>query len=124
MNDPNEKRIISAINRNTSNTADRIALGHDELTLSLAAQILPFTGILKSDVTHVEFRVRKVGVPTDATYIANFTMAAGATPTTTTGQYVGNNDLYTVTNKTNVANFKIIATENLGHIMHIVYYGG
>lgn len=113
----------TALKQIASNTSDRVSLAQEELTLSNTAQGFPFTGISKGDVYSAEIRVREVGSPTDSTYIANLTLDAADTPTTTHGQYLGNGDFYEITNQANIFNFKIIATESLAHICHIIYYG-
>lgn len=108
-----------------SNTGDKVVLLQEEITLSNSAQSPAFTGIAKTDVYAIELRVRKVGSPVDSGYIALFTVAPNDTPVVASshGQYLGNGDIYEITGQANVANFKIIATESLAHICHIIYYG-
>lgn len=104
-------------------TQDKIALKHGELTLSGTAQSPSFTGIVASDVFSIEIRVRATGTPADATQIARITFVNGDTPTATHGMYLGNGDVYTVTNKTNVQNLKIISADGGAHIANFVFYG-
>lgn len=110
------KRIIGVLN-------DKVALKQEEITLTQSAQPLPFTGIKPTDVYAVEIRILASGTPTKSSNIANFTMVVSDTPTSTHGMYLGDGDYYEITNQANIQNFKIIATENLAHVCHIIYYG-
>lgn len=124
MDEQQINRLSHDLGRIDSNTRDRVVLGQNELTLSAAAQApsMP-SGVSISDVYAIEFRVKKTGAPADSTNIARFTMASGDTPTTTHGMYVGDGDYYTVTNKTNTSNFKIISADGLFHVVNLIYYG-
>ncbi len=118
-----DKVLLAALNRIVSNTGDRVALLQEELTLTTGAQALPFTGIKATDVYAVEIRVKPFGSPASSGYIATFTIVDGDTPTATHGQYLGANDIYEITNRANIQKFKIIATESLAHVAHIIYFG-
>ena len=121
MND-NVVRKIGVTNQKLS---DKVCLGTEELTLSSVAQALPFTGISKTDdVGSVIIKVKKLGVPTDATYLLRYTQAVGDTPVAATkGMWMGDGDLFEITNNTNVKALKLIATDALFCNITIEYYG-
>jgi hypothetical protein len=113
----------NALDRIAKNTSDKVVLKSTELTLSNTAQSVSFSGVNSADVIAIEIRVRKTGVPADATHIARMTTVSGDTPTTSHGMYLGDGDIYTVTGNPNCIALKLIATEALGHIANLVYYG-
>lgn len=108
------------------NTQDKISLLQNELVLSGVAQSPSFVGANlagMADVFAIEIRIKQTGVPADPTQIARITFTEGDSPTTTHGMYLGNGDLYTVTGKSNVKNFKIISADGGAHIANFVFYG-
>lgn len=117
------KNIERAIGTTNQKLSDRVCLLTENLTLSAAAQALPFTGISSADVGGVIIKVKKIGSPTDATYLLRYTQANGATPTTSVGMWMGDGDLFEINNNSNVVNFKAIATDALFCVLTIEYYG-
>ena len=118
------KQFIAETALVVENTKDRICLSTKELTLSDAAQSLSFSGLSANDVKSVCIKVKKAGSPTDDTHLVRLTQALSDTPTTTHGMWFGNGDYFEITNKTNVANLKMIAAEaGIFSILTIEYYG-
>lgn len=114
--------IIRAIKETNSKLSDRVCLATKELTLSAAAQSLSFASLSQDDVGAVAIKVKKTGSPTDTTHLVRYTQAAGDTPTTSHGMFMGDSAYFEVTNKTNVANLKVISADGLFHILSIEYY--
>lgn len=118
------KNIERAIGITNQKLSDRVCLLTENLTLSAAAQALPFTGISSADVGGVIIKVKKIGTPTDATYLLRYTQALGETPVAATkGMWMGDGDLFEINNNENVVNFKAIATDALFCTLTIEYYG-
>jgi len=125
MDGQQEKMLVDAINRVGSTLRDKICLGTEDLVLSATAQPLPFTGITATtDVGGVLIKVRKIGSPTDATYLLRYTQKEGDVPVAATkGMWMGDGDLFEINNNTNVLNLKLIATDALFCTITIEYYG-
>ncbi len=115
--------FLAATNRLTATLTDKVCLGVEELVLSAAAQSLPFTGIVAARVGGVIIKVRKIGSPTDSTYLLRYTQAVGETPVAATkGMWMGDGDLFEINNPTNVTALKLIATDALFCTLTIEYY--
>lgn len=116
--------IIGAIQNGNSKLSDKVCLLTEELVLSAAAQSLPFTGIDSTDVGGVIIKVKKIGSPTDSTYLLRYTQTVGDTPVAATkGMWMGDGDLFEINNNTNVLALKLIATDALFCTITIEYYG-
>ncbi len=117
------KENVIALGVTNSKLSDKVCLGCEELTLSAAAQSLPFTGINSADVGSVIIKVRKIGSPTDSTYLLRYTQTENITPTAILGMWMGDGDLFEISNNTNVVALKLIATDALFCKISIEYYG-
>jgi len=116
-------QIIGALNNTNSKLADKICLGTEDFDLTAAAQSLPFTGINSADVGGVIIKVKKIGSPTDSTYLLRYTQTTGVTPVAATkGMWFGDGDVFEVSNNTNVLALKLIATDALFCTLTIEYY--
>lgn len=123
MNASEAKQMIGAMQSANSKLADKICLKTEDLTLTGSALALPFTGINSLDVGGVIIKVRKIGAPTDATYLLRYTQESGAVPTTSVGMWMGDGDLFEINNNTNVVALKLISTDALFCTITIEYYG-
>jgi len=128
--DKDTLEIIRAIKETNSKLSDKICLGTEDLTLTSAALPLPFTsailpsGITSADIGGVIIKVKKIGTPTDATYLLRYTQKVGDTPVAASkGMWMGDGDLFEINNNTNVVNLKLIATDALFCTITIEYYG-
>jgi hypothetical protein len=122
------KQMIAAAQAANSKLADKVCLGTEDLTLTAAALPLPFTalptGTTSTDVGGVIIKVRKIGSPTDATYLLRYTQKVGDVPVAATkGMWMGDGDLFEINNNTNVVALKLIATDALFCTITIEYYG-
>ena len=116
--------IVGAIQNGNSKLSDKVCLLTEDLTLSATAQSLPFTNINSADVGGVLIKVKKIGSPTDATYLLRYTQTTGATPVAASkGMWMGDGDLFEINNNTNVVALKLIATDTLFCTITIEYYG-
>jgi len=115
--------VTRAIGVTNAKLSDKVCLGTENLTLTAAAQSLPFTGISSADVGGVIIKVKKTSTPTDATYLLRYTQTAGVTPTTSVGMWMGDGDLFEINNNANVIAFKAIATDATFGTLTIEYYG-
>jgi len=122
MFDQDKSQIVSKLDTIQSNTNASKCIGQELFTLTASPAELPFTGVNKEDVYGIEFRVKAAGTPSDETDIARFSMAPAYALTTTTGMYIGNGDWYEVTNKHNVSDFRIMASDGGSHVVYVVYY--
>ena len=68
----------------------------------------PWCGAADSaDVGGVIIKVKKIGSPTDSTYLLRYTQTVGATPVAATkGMWMGDGDLFEINNNTNVLALK------------------
>ena len=124
MTPQQEKLIVGAIQSANSKLADKVCLLTEDLVLSAAAQSLPFTGINSADVGGVIIKVKKIGSPTDSTYLLRYTQKVGDTPIAASkGMWMGDGDLFEINNNTNVLALKLIATDALFCTITIEYYG-
>lgn len=114
--------IVRAITQTNITLSDRACLATKELVLSSTAQSLDFTNLSMPDVGAVCLKVKKTGVPADTTVLVRYTQAFGDVPTTTHGMFMGDSAYFEVTNKTNVANLKVISADGLAHVLSIEYY--
>lgn len=115
--------LLHAFNRTTSKLTDKVCLGVEDLTLTAAALPLPFTGIVAARVGSVIIKVKKIGAPVDATYLLRYTQAVGETPVAATkGMWMGDGDIFEITNETNVGALKLISTDALFCTITIEYY--
>lgn len=107
--------------------SDKVCLGTEDLTLTASALPLPFTalpsGTTSADVGGVIIKVKKIGAPTDSTYLLRYTQSVGSTPTTSVGMWMGDGDLFEINNNTNVKALKLISTDALFCTITIEYYG-
>lgn len=118
------QQIIGALQASVSKLSDKVCLGTEDLVLSATAQVLPFTGITATtDVGGVLIKCKKIGTPTDATYLLRYTQKSGDTPTTSKGMWMGDGDLFEINNNANVLNLKLIATDVTFCTITIEYYG-
>ena len=124
MTPEQSKLIVGAIQSANSKLADNVCLLTEDLVLSAAAQSLPFTGINSADVGGVIIKVKKIGSPTDSTYLLRYTQKVGDTPIAASkGMWMGDGDLFEINNNTNVLALKLIATDALFCTITIEYYG-
>ena len=124
MTPEQSKLIVGAIPSANSKLADKVCLLTEDLVLSAAAQSLPFTGINSADVGGVIIKVKKIGSPTDSTYLLRYTQKVGDTPIAASkGMWMGDGDLFEINNNTNVLALKLIATDALFCTITIEYYG-
>lgn len=124
MTPEQSKLIVGAIQSANSKLADKVCLLTEDLVLSAAAQSLPFTGINSADVGGVIIKVKKIGSPTDSTYLLRYTQKVGDTPIAASkGMWMGDGDLFEINNNTNVLALKLIATDALFCTITIEYYG-
>lgn len=115
--------LVGGIQETNRKLSDRICLATKELTLSATAQSLDFTSLAQGDVGAVAIKVRKAGSPVDTSNLVRYTQAALDTPTTSHGIFMGDAAYFEITNKTNVANLKVISADGGFHILSIEYYG-
>lgn len=124
MTPQQEKLIVGAIQSANSKLADKVCLGTEDLTLTAAALPLPFTSINSADVGGVIIKVKKIGSPTDSTYLLRYTQKVGDTPVAASkGMWFGDGDVFEINNNTNVLALKLIATDALFCTITIEYYG-
>jgi hypothetical protein len=114
---------VISIGVTNSKLSDKICLGSEEMVLSATAQSLPFTGINSADVGSVLIKCRKIGTPTDSTYLLRYTQTSGITATTILGMWMGDGDVFEINNNANVVALKLIATDALFCKLSIEYYG-
>jgi len=112
-----------ALGVTNSKLSDKPCLHTEDLTLSAVAQSLPFTGINSQDVGGVLIKCRKIGSPTDSTYLLRYTQTSGLTATTTVGMWMGDGDVFEINNNSNVIALKLIALDALFCKITIEYYG-
>lgn len=122
--------IVGAMQNGNSKLSDKVCLGTEDLTLTASALPLPFTtaalpsGITSADIGGVIIKVKKIGSPTDSTYLLRYTQKVGDTPVAATkGMWMGDGDLFEINNNTNVVALKLIATDALFCTITIEYYG-
>jgi len=116
--------IIGSMQNGNSKLSDKVCLGTEDLTLTASALPLPFTGVNSADVGGVIIKVKKIGSPTDSTYLLRYTQNIGETPVAATkGMWMGDGDLFEINNNTNVVALKLIATDALFCTLTIEYYG-
>ena len=124
MTPQQEKLIVGAVQSANSKLADKVCLLTEDLVLSATAQSLPFTGINSADVGGVIIKVKKIGSPTDSTYLLRYTQKIGDAPVAASkGMWMGDGDLFEINNNTNVLALKLIATDALFCTITIEYYG-
>jgi hypothetical protein len=112
-----------ALARTNSILADKVCLKTEEYTLTGTAANLPFTGISSDDVYSVIIKVKKAGSPADESHLVRYTQVSTDTPTTSHGMWMGNGDLFEITNKANIQGMKVISADGGAHILTIEYYG-
>jgi hypothetical protein len=114
---------VISIGVTNSKLSDKICLGSEELVLSGTAQALPFTGVNSADVGSVIIKCRKIGTPTDYTYLLRYTQTDGFVPTASLGMWIGDGDMFEINNNANVIALRLIATDALFCTISIEYYG-